>query len=462
MNPPIDAAPVRYCLYARKSSEQDERQALSIDAQVREMLEVAEREKLEVVATRRESHSAKDSNQRPEYNRLLADVRSGAFNGILTWAPDRLSRNGGDLGALVDLMDQGKLTEIRTPGQRFTNSPSEKFLLMILCSQAKLENDNRGVNVKRGQRAKVQMGWRPNQSPLGYINTKTTAKGEQKVLLDPARAPVIREVFERANLGQSGRKIQAWLDEVGFTTRKGKRVPLSMIYLMLRNPYYHGKFEYPGGSGNWFPVAHESIITEELFNDVQRQLTTEKKKTEWGSKEFAFTRLMKCGACGSGVTAQEKFKTLRDGTRQRYVYYHCGRTVDKECKEPYVREEALIEQLVGVLDNLEIDHVASKKKFQEELERNQRFMASMLGTKAVAKMPRLDHKKYLRHVLVNGTKGEKRELLSCVKTQLVLQKQRVSPDVNQGWQGRHKAVTVSVTSTAGVAPQKASTTPKPR
>jgi hypothetical protein len=226
------------------------------------------------------------------------------------------------------------------------------------------------------------MGWRPNQSPLGYINTKTTAKGEQKVLLDPKRAPVIREVFERANLGQSGRKIQTWLDEVGFTTRKGKRVPLSMIYLMLRNPYYHGKFEYPGGSGNWFPVAHESIITEELFNDVQRQLTTEKKKTEWGSKEFAFTRLMKCGACGSGVTAQEKFKTLRDGTRQRYVYYHCGRTVDKECKEPYVREEALIEQLVGVLDNLEIDHVASKKKFQEELERNQRFMASMLGTKA--------------------------------------------------------------------------------
>ncbi len=178
--------------------------------------------------------------------------------------------------------------------------------------------------------------------------------------------------------------------------------------------------QYPCGSGNWFPVAHESIITEELFNDVQRQLTMEKKKTEWGSKEFAFTRLMKCGACGSGVTAQEKFKSLRDGTRQRYVYYHCGRTTDKDCKEPYVREEALIEQLVSILDELEIDHAVSKKKFQDELERNQRFMASMLGAEATTKMPRLDHKKYLRHVLINGTKEEKRELLSCINSRMCL------------------------------------------
>jgi DNA invertase Pin-like site-specific DNA recombinase len=270
MNKLNEAVPVRYCLYARKSSEQDERQALSIDAQIKEMLELAEREKLEVVATRRESHSAKDSNQRPEYNRLITDIRAGTFNGILTWAPDRLSRNGGDLGALVDLMDQGKLAEIRTPSQHFTNSPNEKFLLMILCSQAKLENDNRGVNVKRGQRAKVQQGWRPNMSPLGYFNTKTTMKGEQKVLLDPERAPVIKEMFERANMGHSGRKLKSWLEEVGFTTRKGKKLPLSMIYLILRNPYYYGKFEYPCGSGNWFPVAHESIISEELFSDVQR------------------------------------------------------------------------------------------------------------------------------------------------------------------------------------------------
>jgi DNA invertase Pin-like site-specific DNA recombinase len=141
--PDIVEAKMKYCLYARKSTEQEERQILSIDSQIKEMFRMAEREGIEIVEVRRESHSAKSTGQRPVFNELLEDIRQGKFNGILTWAPDRLSRNAGDLGAIVDLMDQKALLEIRTFGQRFTNSPNEKFLLMILGSQAKLENVNR-------------------------------------------------------------------------------------------------------------------------------------------------------------------------------------------------------------------------------------------------------------------------------------------------------------------------------
>jgi len=99
------------------------------------MLQIAEREGLEVADIRRESKSAKDSDNRPVFKELLNDVGKEKFNAILTWAPDRLSRNAGDLGSLVDLMDEKKLISIRTYGQSFTNSPNEKFLLMILCSQ---------------------------------------------------------------------------------------------------------------------------------------------------------------------------------------------------------------------------------------------------------------------------------------------------------------------------------------
>jgi hypothetical protein len=67
----------RYCLYARKSSEEDERQALSIDSQVKEMLAVAKRENLEIVEIRRESHSAKASGARPVFKQLLEDIRRG-------------------------------------------------------------------------------------------------------------------------------------------------------------------------------------------------------------------------------------------------------------------------------------------------------------------------------------------------------------------------------------------------
>src|SRR5574343_1357652 len=105
---------VRYCLYARKSTESEERQILSIESQVKEMLQLAEKEGLEIVDIRRESHSAKDSGQRPVFKEILEDIKREKFNGILTWAPDRLSRNAGDLGSVVDLMDQKLLFQIRT------------------------------------------------------------------------------------------------------------------------------------------------------------------------------------------------------------------------------------------------------------------------------------------------------------------------------------------------------------
>ena len=172
----VEAVKVKYCLYARKSTEQDEKQALSIDSQVKEMLQIAERDGLEVIDVRREAHSAKDSGQRPVFKELLEDIRRGRYNGILTWAPDRLSRNAGDLGSLVDLMDQKKLIHIQTHGQTFSNSPNEKFLLMILCSQAKLENDNKSINVKRGLKTRVEMGLWPCPAPTGYQKEKRTDK----------------------------------------------------------------------------------------------------------------------------------------------------------------------------------------------------------------------------------------------------------------------------------------------
>jgi DNA invertase Pin-like site-specific DNA recombinase len=95
-----------YGLDARKARESDERQALSIDSRIKEMLKLAQRDKIDVVDVRRESHSAKDSAAGPVFNQLIADILNGKFNSILTWAPDRISRNACDLGSLGDLMDQ--------------------------------------------------------------------------------------------------------------------------------------------------------------------------------------------------------------------------------------------------------------------------------------------------------------------------------------------------------------------
>ena len=419
---------VKYVLYARKSTESDEKQALSIDSQVKEMLQIAERDGLEVIDIRREAHSAKDSAQRPVFNEILKDIRDGRFSGILTWAPDRLSRNAGDLGSLVDLMDQNFLIEIRTFGQKFTNSPNEKFLLMILGSQAKLENDNKSVNVKRGLRMRCEMGLWPAPAPTGYLNEKRIDR-KGYVTIDTERAYVVKEIFEKVAYEHwSGRKIYHWLKfDLNFkTATSGKNLTLSNVYLLLQNTFYYGVFEYPAGSGNWYTGRHEPIISKELFEKAKEQLKRDHiVRSEM--KEFAFTKLMTCGLCGSGITAEEKYKQLKDGTTARYVYYGCSRAKDKNCKNQYMREEDVIQQLVAIMDNLDLDETEMKGKFEEELNRLNKFQKAFLGMQEDQAEPqKVDLRAYAKHIFTEGSTIEKRELLGCIKCKLTIQDKLIS------------------------------------
>ena len=417
----VIAPPVKYCLYARKSTESEERQVLSIDSQIKEMLQLAERENLEVVTMKRESHSAKETGQRPVFNEIIDEIRQGKFNGILTWAPDRISRNAGDLGKIVDLMDSGQLAEIRTYGQRFTNSPSEKFLLMILGSQAKLENDNRGINVKRGLRTRVEMGLWPTMAPLGYLNQRMMDKKCQ-LIVDPTRGPVIKKIFEKvAYENQSGRKIYNWLKfELNFYTRGNKSLTLAGIYRILDNPFYYGMFEFPRESGNWYQGKHEPLITQELFEKAKAWLKRDQIVRQ--NKEFSFTKLFTCGYCGSTICAEEKWKVLKDGTSAHYIYYGCGRAKDRNCKNKYIREEELITELLKILDKLNINELGMRAKLEDEIKRFNIFQRSVLGTTDKEKVktdPDTDIRNYAKYLLKEGSMIEKRELLGNLRSRIL-------------------------------------------
>ncbi len=417
-------APIRWCLYARKSSEQDERQALSIEQQLKEMQLLADHWGIEISEVRQESHSSKVAGARPIFNRLIKDIQLGYFNGIISWAPDRLSRSAGDLGVLVDLMDQGKLVEIRTHSQTFTNNPNEKFLLMILGSQAKLENDNRGLNVIRGLHNKAANGWRPGQAPIGYLNN---GLGEQKIIVDEERSTVIAEMFERVGKqAHTGRDIKRWLDNIDFRSRQGKRLALSHIYRTLQNPFYYGKFQYPKTNFKLHDGKHTPIISKELWDEVQIQLTVAPKAPA-GTKEFSFTKILKCGVCKTGVTAEEKLKRIKSTDEiRRYVYYHCGRANDLDCIQPYIREGELMSELLKLVDRLNLDEIGAQEQFKDELERYQRFngVLGYTGDELIQK-PAIDLKAYAKYVLENGTREEKREILKYVDGELLLKDRQV-------------------------------------
>ena len=418
---------IKYCLYARKSSESEERQVLSIDSQVKEMLELANREGLNVVEMRRESHSAKSTGQRPVYNELLADIRQGKFGGILTWAPDRLSRNAGDLGAIVDLMDQGLLHEIRTHGQLFTNNPNEKFLLMILGSTAKLENDHRGENVKRGMRTRVEMGLWPGVAPLGYLDQNQMDKKGQKIL-DPIRAPIVKQMFEKVGYEKwSGRKLYHWLKhEMNFKTKGNKTLTLSGIYRMFDNPFYYGMYEFPRKSGNWYTGKHKPIVTKELFEQAQAQIRRDQIVKE--NKEFAFTKLFTCGLCGSGVTAEEKYKLRKDGGHTRYIYYGCTRGKDRDCRNQYIREEELIAELLKIFDQISINELGMRHKLEDEIKRFSHFQKVVLGSdgKQAAEEAEVNIRTYAKYLLKEGSISEKRELLGNLRSRLMYHDKKIT------------------------------------
>lgn len=407
---------LKYCLYARKSSESDERQAMSIDSQLGEMRALAANEGLNVVCEKQESHSAKDSGQRPVYNEMLAGLATGEYNAILTWAPDRLSRNAGDLGAIVDLMDQHQLLHIRTYSQTFTNSPNEKFLLMILCSQAKLENDNKSINVKRGIRTKCEMGWRPGVAPLGYINR--SFGGVSDIIPDPERAEIITEMFYKAAEGWSGRRLKDWLAESGVTTRNGKAVPLSSVLAMLINPFYYGEFQYPEGpDARWYKGAHKPLISRDLFDQIQQKRGA--YKGVWGSKTFAFRGLLKCGRCGADITAQEKFKKLKNGEFNRHVYYNCTRRVDPNCPEKYINEMNLCILLQEFIEiNYKKMHISNK--LQSRIEKHHGTTKALFDHYKIEQKLDVPFIEYARYVLTRGTEAEKTMLANGVTTKLQL------------------------------------------
>ena len=415
--------PINYCLYARKSSESDERQVMSIDSQLKEMQALAAKEGLKVSEILQESHSAKDSGQRPMFMKLLSDIREKRFNGILTWAPDRLSRNAGDLGNLVDLMDQGKLLQIRTFSQMFSNNPNEKFLLMILCSQAKLENDQKGINVKRGIRAKCEMGWRPGPSPIGYMNRSFNEVKD--VILDPERSPIIPQMFTKViEENASGRTIKKWLDEIKFSNKSGIPVSLSQIYLMLKNPFYYGEFEFPIKSGNWYKGSYPPLITKEIYDKVQEKLIVP-AKSKWGSKVFTYKGLLKCANCKASIVGDDKYRERLNKEPRHHIYYHCSRQIDHNCKEPYVSEEELERSLLRFINFMYIAHpgeLVLNEKTQEGVEEFKKMREAIFLQQDINPNTRVwDIRDYSRYVLTNKNMEEKRELFNLFKFPLFLQ-----------------------------------------
>ncbi len=356
-----------YIIYCRKSSESEERQVLSIESQMKELDTLTDRLKLDVAETLTESKSAKYPG-RPIFNAMMKKVYQGQVKGIITWKLDRLARNPIDGSALVWALDQGKLSEIVTPQGTFLNNSNDKFLMQIEFGMAKKYVDDLSDNVKRGNRAKLERGWLPNLPPLGYLNEPV----ERTIVKDPERFPLVRKMWDLLLQGIPVSKIHKMADEEwGLRTRKkagGTPLTLGGLYKILGNPFYYGLIERKEGV---FQGKHEPMITEEEYWKAQ-EILGRKGRPRPKIHHFAYTGLIRCGECGSMITAEEKDN--RYGSH--YVYYRCTKKKkDQICHQSYLNLKELENQILGYLAkiyvpkkslNLALEYLEAEEKEEGE------------------------------------------------------------------------------------------------
>jgi site-specific DNA recombinase len=342
---------MKYYLYARKSSEDEERQVMSIEAQLAELADFAKRENITIAETFIESKSAKQPG-RPVFNEMITKVHASKEPvGLLAWHPDRLARNSIDGGQIIYSIDIGKIVALRFPTFWFEPTPQGLFMLQVAFGQSKYFSDNLSENVKRGIRQKLRRGEWPGRAPMGYTNNLKTHDIEP----DPIKARVIKRAFEEYADGKHGldslrERMSFW----GVVSASGKPLARSTVQRILSNPVYLGLIER---NGETYEGGFPPIVPIATFEKAQRVLRSRAKpRHRKHSHNFPFTGLLKCGECGAAITAQ-----YAHGNGGTYVYYRCTKRLGP-CSQGYARDDSLLAQL-----KLLISKVTISEDWQEKM-----------------------------------------------------------------------------------------------
>jgi len=349
---------IKYFLYCRKSTDEKDRQVLSLPSQESEAIQRFGN--LKIIKLPHESVSAFEPDKRPVFKNMIERIKKGEAQGIIAWHPDRLSRNPKDAAEIIYLLDIGKLKDLKFCSYYFDNSPEGKMMLQITLSQSKYSSDKLSKDVKRGMDKKALSGWRPGLAPLGYLNSKTNLKGEQVIRSDPECFNVVKQMWQLLLTGNytAPQILKIVSDEWKFRLpatkkRSSRKFHLSELYKIFTNPFYYGWYEWTAGSGNWIKGNHEPMITEEEYDRAQF-LLGRKGKPKPKTHKFAFTGLMKCGSCGAMVTAEEKFKRQKNGNVHHYIYYHCTRRINPDCVEKSIELKEFTKQVDETIEGLTI------------------------------------------------------------------------------------------------------------
>lgn len=335
-----------YVLYARKSTESNDKQATSVQDQLKEMRPIAKVRGIHIVETITEACSGYKVG-REGFNRLKEMIANGEIDGIICWSLSRLARNPLDAGYLMHTLQLSKIKHIITHKKDYYPSDSTMLLYVEFGINNQYSQDL-SVDTLRGLRQKAARGWNPRSIlPLGYIhnpNEKLRKFSDEEIIKDPERFELVKMLFtDILDNGVIPSEVMDKVRTLGLTTKRGNAPSDSVMYRMLNNSFYYGEFEYPNG-GDIYKGKHPKMITKEEYGRLQKILHR-KNPPKVIKHKHKYTGLFKCSKCGCSITAEPlKTKKLKNGYTSRYRYYRCSHKKGN-CQGRYTREKE-IERLI--------------------------------------------------------------------------------------------------------------------
>ncbi len=355
---------IRYAVYIRKSSEEEERQVLSLASQKDKILERFGNLNI-VTWIEPESKSAFEPDKRPKFKELLDLIDASKIDGVIAWHPDRLSRNEVDASAITWRIRQGKIKDLKfASGYNFDDTPESMMMLQMTMSQSQYFSAKLSKDIKRGNERKRQDGQLTGKAMEGYLNYRTalSGRGEASIIKDEERFPLVRRAFDLFLTGEFS--VPAILTimnkEWGYRTVKrrnsgGNALSRTALYNIFRNVRYAGLIPDPYDHEHLHDAHYPAMITPEEYDKVQMLLGRKGLPRLVTRKQFVLRGLIRCGYCGCVVTAQEKRRQLINGKVNRHIYYHCtGKRAGCTQKSTYLTEDDLYAQLLELLDGYEL------------------------------------------------------------------------------------------------------------
>lgn len=310
-------------------------EGVSLDAQKDAIADFASRNDLEIVKWFEEKQTAAKSG-RPVFNQMLKDLKRGRASGLIMHKIDRSARNLRDWAIVTELPDMGIDVFIATESLDFRSRGGR----LTADIQAVIAADyirNLREESKKGLDGRLKQGIYPFMAPVGYLNNG----GGKPKTLDPVKAPLVREMFERYASGQySLRSLHAEINKRGLRNRLENPLSLCGVETIINNPFYTGLIVIKR-TGKTYEGVHEPLISSTMFKRVQDIKSGRSGKISTRQNHL-FRGLFRCGHCDGPMTPERQ---------KGRVYYRCH---TGDCATTTAREDRLEAEIVETLLHIQI------------------------------------------------------------------------------------------------------------